>query len=271
VIVLIHFGVSWSVGSDGSHRPDPQPVIETCGPFQHAVDAIVLGHTLGRFADVIDGVPYTQPWAFGAEVGVIDLDLQTGGRTVELLTVEEEPTAWTGAGHAAIDAALHTVIGHLDAALRIDFDRDISLASYAAQALRIAAGTTGAVVPVVGMHQPAIEGVMYRWPAGPVTEADLSRFWPWTEDRCLVAQLTSEELALIAAFTAPESWLAWGTSSAPELHEEQATIAVPRDYVDWATIQIREILGRPLTWQPVEIRLRDAIRAALALSSRRRA
>lgn len=113
---------------------------------------------------------------------------------------------------------------------------------------------------------------MYRWRAGSITEADLSRFWPWTEDRSLIAEVSPGELESITTFTAPEPWLAWGTSSAPLQEADNAntpprdvptTIAVPRDYVDWATIQIGELLGRKLSWRPVEVRLRDAIRTAL--------
>ena len=264
VIVLIHFGVNWSVAPDGAHLPDPAPVLELCRPFEHAVDAVVLGHTLGRWADVVDGVPYAQPWAFGAELGVIDLDLDSREHAVQLVTVEGAPTAWTGPGHSAIEQAQRTMIGQLDAPLRIDFADDISLANYAAEALRRAAGAAGAVVPVVGMHQPAVEGVMYEWPAGSITEADLSRFWPWTEDRCLTAELSSEELDLVTAFVAPEPWLAWGTACALASDDGETTIVVPRDYVDWATIQIGQILGRELAWRPSEVRLRDAIRVALA-------
>lgn len=262
VIVLIHFGVNWSVGQDGTHMPDPAPVLELCRPFQDAVDAVVLGHTLGRWAEVVDGVPYAQPWAFGAEVGVIDLDLESREHSVELVSVDAVPEPWAGAGRSAIEQAQRTVIGQLEAPLQIDFAEDISLAHFAADALRIAAGTAGAVVPVVGMHQPAIGGTMYRWPAGPVTEADLSRFWPWTEDRCLIAELSPEELDLVTSFVAPEPWLAWGASRAPSLDGE-TTIVVPRDYVDWATIQIGQIVGRNLAWRPSEVRLRDAIRVAL--------
>jgi 2',3'-cyclic-nucleotide 2'-phosphodiesterase (5'-nucleotidase family) len=278
VVVLIHFGVNWSVAPDGSHQPDPTPVLDLCSPFQHAVDAIVLGHTLGRWAGVIDGVPYAQPWAFGAELGVIDLDLQSGNHSVELATVDGEPRRWEGAGHSAIDQARETVVGHLNTPLRIDFANDISLAHFAAAALRAASHADGAVVPVVGMHQPAIEGVMYEWPAGAVSEADLSRFWPWTEDRSLLAEVSAAELETILTFTAPEPWLAWGTSIAPDLvgattaadatsttagPSASRTLAVPRDYVDWATVQIAQLLGRELSWQALEVRLRDALRTAL--------
>ena len=263
VIVLIHFGVNWAVAEDGAHEPDPTPVLELCGPFQNAIDAVVLGHTLGRWAGMVEGTPYAQPWAFGAELGVIDLDLEGGAHDVELVAVDGTPARWEGAGHRAIDEAEKTVIGHLDTPLSIDFAEDISLAHFAAHALRQAAGTTGAVVPVVGMHQPAIEGVMYHWPVGPVTEAELSRLWPWTDDRSLIADVSPQELAKITTFSAPEPWLAWGASSSGN-DEVPPTVAVPRDYVDWGTIQIGQLLNREPTWRPVEIRLRDAIRAALA-------
>jgi 2',3'-cyclic-nucleotide 2'-phosphodiesterase (5'-nucleotidase family) len=264
VVVLIHFGVNWSVADDGTHVPDPTPVLDLCRPFHAAVDAIVLGHTLGRWAGVVDGTPYVQPWAFGAELGVIDIDLETRESAVDLVTVDAAPSAWTGAGAAAIDEAEQAVIGELRSPLTIDFAGDISLADYAAEALRAAAGAAGAVVPVVGMHQPAIGGVMYRWRAGVVTEADLSRFWPWTDDRSLVAELSSAELEAVTTFVAPEPWLAWGTSNAAVPDRGEPMIVVPRDYVDWATIQIAQIVGRELQWRPSDVRLRDAVRAALA-------
>jgi len=265
VVVLFHFGVDWSVAPDGTHLPDPTPVLEITAPWRSCVDAIVLGHTLGRWAGVVDGVPYAQPWAFGAEVGVIDLDLSSDRRDVELVMVAAAGArAWRGSGRAAIEDAAAEVVGELREPLTIDFASDISLAHFAADALRKATGASAAVVPVVGMHQPAIEGMMYEWPAGPVTEADLGRFWPWNDDRCLVAELTSEELDLVTGFVAPEPWLAWGTSSAPTMQRLRHTIAVPSDYVDWGTIQIDQLVGRPLEWRPLNVRLRDAMRTSLA-------
>jgi hypothetical protein len=263
VVVLIHFGVNWSVDAAGTHLPDPEPVLRLLRPCHDAVDAVVLGHTLGRWADIVDGVPYAQPWAFGAEVGVIDLELETGEHRVELLAVDAEPSPWAGPGWSAIEQSQQTVVGNLDRPLTIDFASDISLADFAADALRVAAGTSGAIVPVVGMHQPAIAGVMYRWPVGAVTEADLSRFCPWTDDRSLIAQLTAAELDAVTTFTAPEPWLAWGASRGASQAPE-GTIAVPRDYVDWGTVQIEQIIGRAPAWRPTNVRLRDAMRTALA-------
>ncbi len=268
VVVLFHFGVDWAVAPDGEHLPDPTPVLEITGGWRDAVDAVVLGHTLGRWADVVDGVPYAQPWAFGAEVGVIDLDLRSGRRHVELVAVDAaEARAWTGPGRAAIEQAESQVVGLLREPLTIDFGADISLADFAADALREATGASAAVVPVVGMHQPAIEGVMYHWPAGPVTEADLARFWPWSDDRSLIAEVTAGELDAITSFVAPEPWLAWGTSAESLLPEVRHTVAVPRDYVDWATVQIGRLVGRELAWRSVNVRLRDAMRTWLAVAS----
>ena len=109
-----------------------------------------------------------------------------GAHRVELVPVDaDDARAWTGPGRAAIEQAEREVVGHIGEPLTIDFGDDISLADFAADALREATGASAAVVPVVGMHQPAIEGVMYHWPAGPVSEADVARFWPWNDDRCL--------------------------------------------------------------------------------------
>jgi len=271
VVVLFHFGVNWGVAPDGAHLPDPEPVLEIARAWGDAVDAVVLGHTLGRWADVVDGVPFAQPWAFGAEVGVIDLDLSRGRHRVELAAVDPaHARAWTGTGRAAIEAAESEVVGWIGEPLAIDFGADISLADFAAEALREETGASAAVVPVVGMHQPAVEGVMYHWPAGAVTEADLARFWPWSEDRILSAEVTAGELDAITSFVAPEPWLAWGASAEPLLTQGHHTIAVPRDYVDWATVQIGQIVGRELAWRPLNVRLRDAVRTWLAVTSEAR-
>jgi 2',3'-cyclic-nucleotide 2'-phosphodiesterase (5'-nucleotidase family) len=268
VVVLFHFGVDWSVAPDGGHLPDPTPVLDLTAAWRDDVDAVVLGHTLGRWAGVVDGIPYAQPWAFGAEVGVIDIDLGSGQSEVELVAVEaDDGPAWGGPGRAAIAQAGSEVIGHIHEALTIDFANDISLADFAAGALREATGATAAVVPVVGMHQPAVEGVMYHWPSGPVSEADLGRFWPWADDRCLIADVTAAELHAIASFTAPEPWLAWGTSAAPTMLRLRHTIVVPRDYVDWGAVQIGQIVGRELEWRVRGVRLRDAMRTSLAAAS----
>lgn len=268
LVVLFHFGVNWAVAPDGTHLPDPGPVLDLTDAWAGAVDAVVLGHTLGRWAGLVDGVPHAQPWAFGAEVGVIDLDLRTGRHDVELVAVDTaDAGAWTGEGRAAIEAAEAEVVGRIREPLTIDFGADISLADFAADALREASGAAVAVVPVVGMHQPAIEGVMYRWPAGAVTDADVARFWPWNDDRCLIAEVGAGELATIASFVAPEPWLAWGTSAESAESRSGHTVVVPRDYADWGTVQIDQLVGRRLDWRPLEVRLRDALRTRLAVAA----
>lgn len=268
VVVLFHFGVNWSVGPHGMHLPDPAPVLEITRAWGDAVDAVVLGHTLGQWSGMVDGVPHAQPWAFGAEVGVIDLDLASGEHRVELVAVDTGGArAWTGPGRASIGAAEAEVVGVIGAPLTIDFGADVSLADFAAKALREATGAAAAVVPVVGMHQPAIEGVMYQWPAGPVTEADVARFWPWNDDRTMIAEVSAAELDAITSFVAPEPWLAWGTSSELLMPALPHTVAVPRDYVDWATVQIAQIAGRQLHWRPLNVRLRDAMRTWLAVTT----
>src|SRR5262249_28839374 len=124
VVVLIHFGVNWSVADDGTHQPDPAPVLELLQPTHDAIDAVVLGHTLRQWSGIVDGIPYAQPWAFGAELGVIDLDLDGGDHRVELVAVDGAER-WTGPGSTEIDAADATVVGELDAPLTINFGSDI--------------------------------------------------------------------------------------------------------------------------------------------------
>jgi hypothetical protein len=267
VVVLLHFGVNWTVSAAGEHEPDPTPLAELCAPFLGAVDAVVAGHTLGRWAGEVEGTPFVQPWAFGAELGIIELAPGDARHRAWL-----EPVAprgrWTGAGATDLDVTERQVIGEIAQTLLIRRHGDRSLADYAARALRVAIGCEGAVVPVVGMHQPAIEGVLYEWPAGPVTEADLARLWPWTDDGTLVGEVGRAELETIVGFEAPEPWLAWGTDAGDTSASDRALLAVPKDYVDWGAVQVDQLVGRRVAWRETAHRLRDAVRAALREGAR---
>lgn len=262
VVVLLHFGVMWSVSESGKHQPDPEPIAELCGPFLSSVDAVVAGHTLGHWAGYLDDTPCVQPWPFGSELGVIELTPGDESGQAYLESVEQGGR-WTGAGWTDIDETENKVIGEIPNTLSIHYSGDISLADYAARALRESIGCDAAVVPVVGMHQPVEGGVMYEWPAGPVTEADLSRFWPWTDDRVLLGEVSRAELRMIADFDSPEPWLAWGTDAVENDGSEKAVVAVSKDYVDWGTIQIEQLVGRSVEWHEDEHRVRDAMRAAV--------
>jgi hypothetical protein len=262
VVVLLHFGVNWSTSASGEHRADPSPLAELCAPFLPAIDAVVAGHTLGHWAGHVDDKPFVQPWAFGAELGIIELTPGEEHDRAYLEPVEPEGR-WTGAGSADIDETEGDVIGELGDALSIRDPGDTSLADYAARALRAAVGCEAAVMPVVGMHQPAIDGVTYRWPAGPVTEADLSRFWPWTDDGTLVGEVRRAELDAITNFEAPEPWLAWGADAAPSIGSDPVLVAAPKDYADWGTVQIEQLIGRQVEWRESGHSVRDAIRTAV--------
>lgn len=268
VVVLLHFGVNWSTSASGEHRPDPGPLAELCAPFLSAVDAVVAGHTLGHWAGHLDDTPSVQPWAFGAELGIVELT--PGQERDRAYLVPVEPGGrWTGAGRTDIDEAEERVVGAIADTLVVRDGADSPLADYAARALRLAVGCDGAVVPVVGMHQPAVEGVMYEWPAGPVTEADLARFWPWTDDGTLVGDVGRAELQTIVGFEAPEPWLAWGADAATTIGSDRVLVAVPKDYVDWGTVQIDQLVGRQVAWRETPHRLRDAMRTALGAGGRR--
>lgn len=262
VVVLLHFGVMWSVSASCEHEPDPEPLTELCGSFLSSIDAVVAGHTLGHWAGHLDGTPCVQPWPFGAELGIIEFT--PGGEPGQAYLETVEPGGrWTGAGWTDIDETENKVVAEIPETLSIHYSGDISLADYAAQALREAVGCDGAVVPVVGMHQPAEGGVMYEWPAGPVTEADISRFWPWTDDGVLVGEVSRAELRTIADFEAPEPWLAWGTNASTDHGSDRAAVAVAKDYVDWGTVQIEQLVGRRVEWREDGHRVRDAVRTAL--------
>jgi 2',3'-cyclic-nucleotide 2'-phosphodiesterase (5'-nucleotidase family) len=69
VVVALHDGVDFTFGAGGI-RPDIARMAAFCRRIKGAVDAVVGGHTLGRWVGEIEGVAFVQPWAFSAEIGV---------------------------------------------------------------------------------------------------------------------------------------------------------------------------------------------------------
>lgn len=259
VVALLHDGADWKAPPAGGDPVAGTARLEAlAGPWLPAVDAIVAGHTLGRFFGGIGAAPVAQPWAFGAEVGVIELRRGKPGR---VRAVRPEPAGrWTGPGAALIDEAEDRVLGELRRPLRARPGADPSLMDFLARALRRAAGAHAAVVPTAGMHQPAIGGVLHEWPAGPVTEADLLRVLWWTDDSVVVGEVSRKELEALSAYRAKRPYPQWGLDAAPPGGTSQALLAAPKDFVA-ATVEC--ILGRRVDWRDAPARVREAARAAL--------
>ena len=95
--------------------------------------------------------------------------------------------------------------------------------------------------------------------AGPVTEADLLRLYPWP-DATVVGELGADELRKVAQTPWPERWTALGFNVAGSAVQEPVVLAVLEG--DTAK-HVERVLDRGMGWQPTGIGLREAVREAL--------
>jgi 2',3'-cyclic-nucleotide 2'-phosphodiesterase (5'-nucleotidase family) len=255
VVALIHDGVGWSIGPRG-YVADPERFAALCRPWAWSVDAIVGTHTLGRWIGSVERTPVVQPWPLGAELGVVEF--ARGGKARAYGITPETGGRWTGAGSGLLDEASSTVLGTLEDPLHARSDGPSPLVDFFAKALREAAGTDAAAVDMVGV-QPPMDGVLAYLPAGPVTEADLVRVYPWP-DATVAGELGREEIRAVARSGWPEAWAAWGIDAVELADRGSSVLAVPEgDAAD----HVERVLGRRVHWQRTGIGLREAVRKAL--------
>ena len=255
VVALIHDGVDWSIGSRG-YVADPGRFAASCRPWAWSVDAIVGTHTLGRWIGRVEGTPVVQPWPLGAEFGVVELARGEKARAYGI--TPETGRRWTGAGSELLDAASSTVLGTLEDPLYARSGGPSPLTNFFARALREATGADAAAVDMVGT-QPPVDGVLAYLPAGPVTEADLVRVYPWPETT-VAGELGGEEVRAVARYVWPDPWAAWGVDAAELADGGSSVLAVIEGD---ATDHVERVLGRRVRWQRTGIGLREAVRQAL--------
>jgi 2',3'-cyclic-nucleotide 2'-phosphodiesterase (5'-nucleotidase family) len=193
VVALFHDGVDWRFGERG-YEAQPESLAERCRPWADEVDVIFASHTLGRWMGRIEGTPVVQPWPFGAELGVVEL-----GRGREPKTYGITPGIggrWKGTGSELLDEASSRVLGEVDRPLSNTSGGPSALADYFARALREATGASAAAFDMLASQAP-MDGVLSYLPAGPVTEADVLRLYPWP-DATVVGELGEEEVRAVA-------------------------------------------------------------------------
>jgi 2',3'-cyclic-nucleotide 2'-phosphodiesterase (5'-nucleotidase family) len=255
VVVLLHDGVDWRFGPRG-YEANHGRFAALCRPWAGSVDAIFGSHTLGRWIGHLEGTPVVQPWPFGAELGVVEL---TGGEVPKAYGITPKTgERWTRAGSEFLDEASSRVLGELEEPLLSRSGGPSPLADYFARALRGATGASAAAVDMVGTQAP-VDGVLAYLPAGPVTEADLLRLYPWP-DATVAGELGAEELWEVARTGWPEPWTAWGFDAADRAGGETATLAVLEGD---AAEHVERVVGRRLSWRRTGIGLREAVREAL--------
>jgi 2',3'-cyclic-nucleotide 2'-phosphodiesterase (5'-nucleotidase family) len=256
VVALVHDGVDWHFGREG-YEAHPERFSEVCRPWAYAVDAIFASHTLGRWIGRVEGTPVVQPWPFGAELGVIELELGEEPRTY--CVTPERGGRWGGAGGELLAEASSRVLGELAEPMSSRSGGPAPLADYFARALREATGVQAAAVDMLA-SQPPVDGVLSYLPAGPVSEADVLRLYPWP-DATVAGEVEGEELRRVAHAPWPWPWSVWGFDAVDRSGAGIATLAVLEGD---AAKHVERTLGRRVEWRRTGVGLREAVGRVLS-------
>jgi 2',3'-cyclic-nucleotide 2'-phosphodiesterase (5'-nucleotidase family) len=256
VVALLHDGVDWRFGGEG-YEAHAGHFSEVCRPWAQAVDAIFASHTLGRWIGRVEGTPVVQPWPFGAELGVVELARGEDPRAY--CVTPETGGRWGGAGSELLNEASTRVLGELHESLLSRSGGPAPLADFFARALREATGVRAAGVDMLA-SQPPVDGVLSYLPAGPVTEADVLRLYPWP-DATVVGEVGEEELRKVAHALWPWPWSVWGFDAPDRLGGGTATLAVLEGD---ALEHVERVLGRRVGWRRTGVGLREAVGSALS-------
>jgi 2',3'-cyclic-nucleotide 2'-phosphodiesterase (5'-nucleotidase family) len=256
VVALLHDGVDWRFGPRG-YEVHSKRFSDVCRPWAHAVDAIFASHTLGRWIGQVEGTPVVQPWPFGAELGVVELEM--GKRPNTYCVTPETGGRWGGAGSELLDEASTRVLGELVEPLSSRSSGPAPLADFFARALRQQTGAHAAAVDMLA-SQPPVDGVLSYLPAGPVTEADVLRLYPWP-DATMAGEIGEEELWKVAQAPWPWPWSVWGFDATGRSDGGTATLAVLEGD---AVAHVERVLGRSVGWRRTGVGLREAVGMTLS-------
>ena len=277
VLVAIHDGVDWTTTVAGPLRNDLARMERFCAAIAGDVDAVIAGHSLGRHMGALGGLPFAQPWAFGAEVGVLDRAAD-GSWTVKgvMLAADED---WDGAGSGVHAALAAEIVGEAAEPLVVKPHHSNSLVEAMARGLaRLGEADVSLVFPQqLQTMQAPIDGAFAYIEAGPVSEADVMRAIPFVgEGVCqdvFACEVTREELeSLLDAASgrrptdvdvalSPETW------GGPAVERRNGsnglvTLAMASLYSEGRLAE--EWVGRELEWERTGVDLRDALRAGVA-------
>jgi hypothetical protein len=191
-----------------------------------------------------------QPWPFGAELGVVELEL--GEEPKAYCVTPETGGRWGGAGGELLAEASSRVLGELVEPLSSRSGGPAPLADYFARALRQQTGAHAAVVDMLA-SQPPVDGVLSYLPAGPVSEADVLRLYPWP-DATVAGEVEGEELWRVAQASWPWPWSVRGFDAVDRSGAGIATLAVLEGD---AVAHVERTLGRRVEWRRTGVGLRE--------------
>jgi hypothetical protein len=277
VLVAIHDGVDWTTTADGPLRNDLSRMERFCAAIADQVDAVIGGHSLGRHIGELAGVPFAQPWAFGAEVGVLDRDADGSWEVTGVMLDAGED--WDGAGsgvHAALKAE---VVGEAPEPLIVKPHHSNSLAEAMARGLsKISEADVAIVFPQqLQTMQAPIDGAFAYLEAGPISECDVMRAVPFVGDGVcqdiFICEVTHAELeSLLDAASgrrptdvdvalSPETW---GGPAVVRQNSSNGLVSLAMASLYSERQLAEQWIGRELEWERTAFDLRDALRAGVA-------
>ena len=165
---------------------------------------------------------------------------------------------WGGAGSELLNEAYTRVLGELHEPLLSRSGGPAPLADFFARALREATGVRAAAVDMLASQAP-VDGVLSYLPAGPITDADVLRLYPWP-DATVAGEMEEEELRKVAQAPWPWPWSVWRFDAPARLGGGTATLAVLEGD---AAKHVERILGRRVGWRGTGVGLREAVARAL--------
>jgi hypothetical protein len=166
---------------------------------------------------------------------------------------------WDGASSELLQEASSRVLGELAEPLSSRSGGPAPLADFFARALREATDAHAAGVDMLAV-QPPVDGVLSYLPAGPVTQADVLRLYPWP-DATVAGEIGEEELGKVAHAPWPWPWSVWGFDATDRSDEGPASLAVLEGD---AVAHVERVLGRPVGWRRTGMGLREAVGRVLS-------
>jgi 2',3'-cyclic-nucleotide 2'-phosphodiesterase (5'-nucleotidase family) len=249
VIAIVHNGIEWRYGERGMMVDDTQFESWSAG-WRDDVDLIVAGHSLGHHIGRIGKTPFLQPWPFGSEVAICDIDLSIPN-DVRMSSVMAKPgRQWTGHGSDLIAAAEQDIVGRLDEALEARAHIPSLLANMLSKAV-LTASESDMAFANVACGQPCIDGRFAYLAAGHVTRLQILQMMPWTDHQLVYAEIGGEELATLQrALSHRRAGRStdWGSARRLQFGKpDTIKIATTSGY---PAHLLSQLVGRPLEWTP---------------------
>jgi hypothetical protein len=258
IVAMIHDGVDWVPQESDGLAMSSARFAEVCRPWCNQVDVILGGHTLGRFFGDIDGTPVVQPWAYSAEVGVIDLEIGgTHGKPYGVEVIARGP--WTGTGRSLIAAAEAQVLGSLPEPLEAYPGPNQPLTQFLATAFQRATDADVALGAIFQSQFP-LDNKIAALHAGPLPAYMLPRLLPIANGTLVQGEVSREELA--SAETTLPTMPYWKPHFAWDFVPRANTLPATVKLVTtggYMTLALDGLVGRSIDWYTTPVTARDAV------------